>query len=260
MTSSKEYHKKYYQEHKELWAAKGKIYRAENADRIKASKKKYSDAHKVEKAATDRKYREANLGKLNARSKKYYHDNKGEPKWIPITDDELLKELFVFYVENGHPPDKDDIDATCSRKYDTYHDRFGMLVNAYRRAGIPDDSAESIASERYVDAAFNAKMYAESGRGRERDRNYYKNNPEKVRMKGHLQRSRRRGWGFSPINDHFYGAHAHHLHLCDHSDVMYIPSELHNSISHAHNDPDSMNVINDAAFAWFMDATQEAAC
>lgn len=81
---------------------------------------------------------------------------------------------------------------------------------------------------------------------------YIKNNPEKAAMYNRKQHSKRRGWGNpQPINQPFEGAHLHHTHLnSDHQACIYIPAELHESASHAYNNPEKMEIINTLAFEW----------
>lgn len=69
----------------------------------------------------------------------------------------------------------------------------------------------------------------------------------------HAHRCRRHGWGTpKPINEHFEGSHLHHLHIAnDHQKCIYIPADLHRSISHAHNKSETMFEINTAIMVWY---------
>ena len=63
--------------------------------------------------------------------------------------------------------------------------------------------------------------------------------------------SRRREFGYDPMNESFNDSHFHHLHIDNNHDVgLYIPAELHKSVPHAWNDEVSMNRINALAFKW----------
>lgn len=70
---------------------------------------------------------------------------------------------------------------------------------------------------------------------------------------GHACRYKRRGWGIpNPINEHFKGSHLHHLHIANnHQICIYIPTDLHRSIYHAHNRPETMLKINTAVMIWY---------
>lgn len=58
---------------------------------------------------------------------------------------------------------------------------------------------------------------------------YYKDNPEKQAMIGRRQRFKRRGLGFFALNEFFEGSEGHHI---SQNFVIYIPKEIHRSISH----------------------------
>ncbi|MBU1082596.1 MAG: hypothetical protein KKB59_19070 [Spirochaetes bacterium] len=77
------------------------------------------------------------------------------------------------------------------------------------------------------------------------------NNPEKYIKIWMQMNSRRKGWGYEPINNYTKEYHFHHMHIeDDHSIGIFIPPELHRSIFHAYNDPESMDKINEAALEW----------
>lgn len=93
---------------------------------------------------------------------------------------------------------------------------------------------------------------------------YYINNKQKINEKirkyrrterGILTRkrseSKRREFGFDPINDYFEGAHFHHTHENDNHDIgIFMPAELHNGIWHSNKNQESMDRINEAAYEW----------
>lgn len=84
---------------------------------------------------------------------------------------------------------------------------------------------------------------------------YRKAHPEITRKWAYNMRARRKCWLLpKPINSYFDGAHLHHLHIDDdHRIAIYIPAELHNSIYHAYNKPETMNKINELAMEWYYD-------
>jgi len=60
-------------------------------------------------------------------------------------------------------------------------------------------------------------------------------------------KAKRRMLGFVPMNQPFDGCEAHHINQ---SDIIYIPSELHRSISHNQWTGRGMEQINALATAW----------
>ena len=102
---------------------------------------------------------------------------------------------------------------------------------------------------------------------KERANKYRKNNLEKFReymrewyKNGNgresfakSQAKRDRNLGYNPINNHFEGSEGHHL---NEDLVMYIPKDLHKSISHSVLKDRNMQEINNASFEWL--CTQEA--
>ena len=67
---------------------------------------------------------------------------------------------------------------------------------------------------------------------------------------------KRRGFGFSPINNYFEGSEFHHLHInfegCrDHNIGIFIPAELHQSIFHNSFTWAGMDEMNNKAIEWY---------
>lgn len=81
------------------------------------------------------------------------------------------------------------------------------------------------------------------------------NNPEKMKIFGLKQYAERKEWGNpEPLNNWFEGSHFHHLHVdSNHKIGIFIPEELHRSISHSYNDQESMNKINNIVIKWYGD-------
>lgn len=65
------------------------------------------------------------------------------------------------------------------------------------------------------------------------------------------QRAKRRTLGFIPLNEPFAGCEGHHL---DHDRVVYIPEELHRSVSHDVWTGRNMDKINAIARQYLMEA------
>lgn len=67
---------------------------------------------------------------------------------------------------------------------------------------------------------------------------------------------KRRGFGFSPINNAFENSHAHHIHINNSSDVIYMTSELHRSVAHNSFIGKGMDEINELALDWILSDEQ----
>jgi hypothetical protein len=74
-----------------------------------------------------------------------------------------------------------------------------------------------------------------------------KNNPDKVKVIQDRIDSKRRTLGFIALNMPFENAVGHHI---DKSHVVYIPEELHRSISHNVRNGHGMSKINAKVFEW----------
>ena len=60
---------------------------------------------------------------------------------------------------------------------------------------------------------------------------------------------RKRNFGYNLINNKFKGSDGHHL---NYEDVIYIPKELHRSVSHSVTQNRNMDKINDLAIEWYL--------
>lgn len=96
------------------------------------------------------------------------------------------------------------------------------------------------------------KKYKQSEKGKRSDRKYKQSNKGKETQK--RIKSKRRSLGFVPINNFFLDSHAHHFDI---NYVIYIPRDLHKSVSHNLFTGRGMKEINDLAFQWL--AVQEYA-
>jgi len=101
-----------------------------------------------------------------------------------------------------------------------------------------------------------AKQYREENKEAivEYKKQYYQTPEGKDSMRRHA--NKRRGFGYSPINKYFKGAKFHHLHINfngeeDHNIGIFIPTELHNSVSHNSFTWDGMEEMNDKAIEWY---------
>ena len=84
--------------------------------------------------------------------------------------------------------------------------------------------------------------------------NWRQLNPEKVKIMEKKHDAKRRTLGFVPLNSPFEGCDGHHINQ---SDVIYIPRELHRSISHNQATGRGMEKINALACQYL---TEEPKC
>jgi hypothetical protein len=83
---------------------------------------------------------------------------------------------------------------------------------------------------------------------RETDRLWKVSHPEEVCLQYKRHAAKRRALGFIPLNQQFEGCEGHHLNQ---KDVIYIPKEMHRTISHDVWTGRGMEEINALACAWF---------
>jgi len=80
----------------------------------------------------------------------------------------------------------------------------------------------------------------------EYNKQWRRDNPGKMREIYKRKANNRRDLGFNPLNEYFEGSDAHHINK---RDVIYIPQELHQSISHCLKTGINMGKINRLAMA-----------
>ena len=61
--------------------------------------------------------------------------------------------------------------------------------------------------------------------------------------------------GFEPLNEKFKGSEAHHI---DREHVIFISKELHHSVAHSLNKPETMEQINTKVICWLLGVIKEA--
>jgi hypothetical protein len=83
-----------------------------------------------------------------------------------------------------------------------------------------------------------------------------KEHPKEMRIHYRKHCAKRRKLGFIPLNQQFIGSDGHHI---DENFVVYIPHDLHISISHNVWTGHNISKINDKAFEWLIEhgETQE---
>jgi len=84
-------------------------------------------------------------------------------------------------------------------------------------------------------------------RYRENRKQWYENHPEKAKSLHKKHEFKRRDLGFNPLNELFEGADAHHINK---DNVIYMPKELHRSISHCLGTWRNMDRINKLAMEY----------
>lgn len=178
-----------------------------------------------------------------------------------ITDEFLLSELLRFYDEFRRIPTANDLDT--NKDYPSrgvYRNHFGHFENALKLLNLPTRYVRTSEESAQYKKEYRAEWYrqnpnynkdyrfanyekklntdAEYRRTHKVERaEYVAKNPDKFRE---YANRRSRNFGFRPLNKYFVGAHAHHLHINNSDDVIYIPSEIHQSVWHSHKDNDKM--------------------
>lgn len=75
---------------------------------------------------------------------------------------------------------------------------------------------------------------------------HWKGGPRLSKRRSH---AKRKLFGFTVLNDYFEGSEGHHI---DKEHVVFIPEDLHKSIWHTQNNPESMERINTKVFCWLL--------
>ena len=75
----------------------------------------------------------------------------------------------------------------------------------------------------------------------------YKQTPKGKEVRKRANAKRVRNLGFNPLNEWFEGSHGHHL---DEINVIYVPTELHESIRHSVTKNRNMDEINIKAWVF----------
>lgn len=112
-------------------------------------------------------------------------------------------------------------------------------IKAISRAWYAAHKEEQAASMKAWDQANRDKVYA-------RQRSFMKTEKGKL-IAAKKQAKRKRDMGYLPLNKPFAGSEGHHI---DSERVIYIPKYIHRMFKHNHRVPESMLMINAAAFAY----------
>ena len=172
---------------------------------------------------------ENNKEHVNKKRKEWENNNKeqlkGYNKEYRILNEEKIKEYFKeYYIENK------------KRYADNYKEHKIEKKNYNKKYHYEHKEERNEYHRKY------------KANNPEKIKQWIKNNPEKI-----AQYNAKHGkFGFNPINDWFKNSNYHHLHIDgDHDIGIFIPTELHRSVSHRNYDKESMNKINKAAFEWY---------
>jgi len=224
----KECIKEYYEKNKRKIAEYKVKHRTKNKGKIAEHNKMYREENKDKIATRRKQYREENREKLTKCKKKYYEENK-----------EKVLEYQKQYGEENR-------------------EKIAERGKEYR-----EENKDKIATRRKQYREENKEVIA----GRKKD--YYEKNKTKIveHQKQYLKTStgmeskkktasKRRGFGFSPINNYFEGSEFHHMHINfggaeDHEIGIFIPAELHNSIYHNSSTWAGMDEMNNKAIEWY---------
>lgn len=156
----------------------------------------------------------------------------------------ILNKMLQFAGENGFYPEEIDF-HNCN-----------ILIADVKKYFENITTAHYIADKYYNDMYYNLDFVIDNSvkyiKYIQYHKQYTKDNPCKTRKWARIQGAKRRGWAKpKSINQYFEGSHLHHTHLNgDTSICIYIPINLHESIYHAYNKPETMEKINKLAFEW----------
>jgi len=212
-------YKEYSEKNSEKIKERSKLYYLKNKEKINEQNNNNYQKNKDRDLLKHKEWRENNPNY----SKKYYQNHK----------EEILLQKEKYYNDN-----KEYILQMCKEYY------FDNREKILQRDKIYRELHPEICKKYYQDHKKESHQWVKE---------YYKNHPEKRKIKDLKRYARLKGWGNpEPINDWFEGSHFHHLHVDgNHSVGIYIPSELHKSISHSYNNKESMQKINDIAIRWY---------
>jgi sulfur relay (sulfurtransferase) DsrC/TusE family protein len=151
-------------------------------------------------------------------------------KKMKYSDDELIGFIVDFYGKHNQiPTTKDFSNSSSYPDSNTYRKRFGSWPNAIKLAGF--------APKRNTPSKYKSDE--------DRINGYKKTNLKSIHK-------RKRSMGFNPLNEYFENSHAHHLHIKNHNDVLYIPRELHMAIGHNHHMNKNIFEINLHSLNWYL--------
>lgn len=154
----------------------------------------------------------------------------GKRSYKKYTDEELINFLIDFHEKyNRIPTTKDFNNYPTYPDSTTYRKRFGSWPNVVKQAGfVPGRNTPS-------------KYETDE----DRIIGYKKTNLKSIHK-------RKRSMGFNPINKYFENCHAHHLHIKNHDDILYIPRELHMAIGHDHHKNQNIFEMNLHSLNWYL--------
>jgi len=194
-----------------------KLYRLENKERISEYRKEYYPRYRLEHEK-----------ELSEYKKEYYKTNKAS----------ILQKNRKYYVEN-----RASILESNKDYYEKNREHTLEVAKRYRNEN--KERCAERCKERYEKNREHYLEYKKAwGRTVEGIESY----------KRHAHK--RRGFGFSPINNYFEGAEFHHMHVDfngdeDHEIGIFVPGDLHRSIKHNSFTWAGMEEMNNKAIEWY---------
>jgi hypothetical protein len=186
----------------------------------------------------------------------------------------LLSELCRFYIEFNRSPTAKDLDNNKDYpSISVYNNHFGHYKNAFKLCGLPIKHVRTKEEQILHKKEYRKQWYLDNPTynteynkchldiKRKRDAKYrllhkydrmlyVKNNSNKFKA---YSAKRKRNFGFNILNKPFENSHAHHLHINNTDDVIFIPADLHQSIWHSYYDVRKMSYINSVVLNWWLD-------
>lgn len=211
----------------------------------------------------NKKYREKNVEKLKEYQKEYYENNSEHFKeWYVTQGKEKYKQRYIENPETFKKSRRKWREAN-SEYFKNYRNNNPDYDVQYRLNNL--EKIKERKKQWYTNNRENIlkrkKVYTENNK--EKLKEYITNwrktpNGQDSARKHH---SKRRLLGHEPINYWFKGSEAHHLRYSktikerDNDITLYVPTNLHKSISHNGNTGHNMKQINVACLKWYLETT-----
>jgi len=225
--NSKEYITKwkheYYIRNREKILNRCKIYSQENKEKRKEYSSEYRKDNKEKIREQNKRYREKNIERDRQNSRDYHAKHRDEmnvySRIYRTTNEEYLKKYFKEHYEENK------ISICEKRKNNPHIQNYMKSYRIYNRDII-----------------------------RQQEKRYWlKNHDKRLFLTRRAKAKRNRQLGYEELNEFFEGSHGHHI---DKTHVIYIPEELHGSISHSvlssERNNNGLARLNEQVYVWLL--------
>lgn len=247
----KECGKVYRDANKEKISEASKVWRKENHETILIKKKEYYNLHKEEDNARSKKYRDSHKEILKIYFKNHYINNIDSIKVLRKERYWKERDIAIINSSNWY---KNNIEKASKTRHNYYLQHREVIIK-HSKAWYRNNLLKARTQHRryYINNIERvkecARNYSKTLRGREADC---------------AHKAKRRCLGYNPINRKFDNSAYHHLrHINEIGEVdndigIYIPKDLHVSISHDGFTGRNMDKINYAALSWYISSIPES--